>query len=199
MNRKKMPVFILMIALVLICLTGCSGKDDAVESWAYNFDETKEILRLNADGTAMYMEKYFEEGIQKSREKKYTSYKKDDNYITLTGSDGELKLRYETTDSGIQIYEKSTYVYTPNEEYERNGIIGVWTNVGTDRLYYEFSEGGNFCEDGIFVGNYLFDVGDGAVRLVYYDEVPDTIMYYEIQGDEMIVEYPWMMVPTKKD
>ena len=114
MNRKKMPVFVLMIALLLICLTGCS-KDDAVESWAYNFDETKEILRLNTDGSAMYMEKYYVDGIQKSREKKFTSYNKDDNYITLTGSDGELQMRYESSDEGMVLYEKSIYTYTPTE------------------------------------------------------------------------------------
>ena len=198
MNRKKMPVFVLMIALVLIFATGC-GKDEAVESWAYNFDETKEILRLNTDGSAMFMEKYYVDGIQKSREKNYTSYKKDDNCITLTGSDGDLEMRYESSDKGMVLYEKSTYTYTPTETYTRgDGIVGVWTNVGTDRYYFEFSVEGHFMEDGLFVGDYFLE-GDGKVRLDYYDDVPDSVLYYSIQGDEMTIEYPWDMVPTKKD
>jgi len=132
------------------------------------------------------------------KETKYSSYKKDDSYITLSGPDGDLKIRYKTTDTGIILYEKSTYVYTTTEIHERDGILGVWTNTGTDRLFYEFSEQGTFLEDGVFVGNYYLDGEPGTVRLNYYDEVPDAIFYYTIQGDEMIVEYPWDMVPTKK-
>ena len=53
-------------------------------------------------------------------------------------------------------------------------------------------------EDGLFVGDYFLE-GDGKVRLDYYDDVPDSVLYYSIQGDEMTIEYPWDMVPTKKD
>ena len=194
MKVKKMPVFAMILVMILMCLTGCSKS----ESWAYNFDETKEILRLNSDGTAVYQAKVFVDGIQKTEERKYTSYKKDDSYLTLSGSDGELKMRCETTDNGLVLYEKSTYVYTPREGYERgDGIVGVWTNTGTDRLFYEFSEKGNFMEDGVFVGDYFLDGEPGSIRLDYYDDLPDTILYYTIEGDEMVVEYPWDLVPTK--
>jgi hypothetical protein len=75
MKVKKMPVFAMILVLTAALLTGC-GK---AESWAYNFDETKEILRLNSDGTAVYQAKVFVDGIQKTEERKYTSYKKDDS------------------------------------------------------------------------------------------------------------------------
>lgn len=108
-------------------------------------------------------------------------------------------MRCETTENGLVLYEKSTYVYTPREGYERgDGIVGVWTNTGTDRLFYEFSEKGNFMEDGVFVGDYFLDGESGSIRLDYYDDLPDTILYYTIEGDEMIVEYPWELVPTQK-
>lgn len=195
MKVKKMPVFAMILVMILMCLTGCSKS----ESWAYNFDDTKEILRLNSDGTAVYQAKIFVDGIQKTEERKCTSYKKDDSYLTLSGSDGELKMRCETTENGLVLYEKSTYVYTPREGYERgDGIVGVWTNTGTDRLFYEFSEKGNFMEDGVFVGDYFLDGESGSIRLDYYDDLPDTILYYTIEGDEMIVEYPWELVPTQK-
>ena len=195
MKVKKMPVFALLLVLVtVVLLTGC-GK---AESWAYNFDKTKEILRLNTDGTAVYQEKVFVEGVQKTKEKKYTSYKKDDSFITLTGEDGDLKIRYKTTDDGIILYEKSTYRYTPSENYVRgDSIVGVWTSTGTDRLFYEFSETGNFLEDGLFVGEYELDSEAGTVTLNYYDDVPSAMFYFTIQGDEMTVEYPWDMVPTE--
>ena len=58
MNRKKMPVFVLMIALVLIFATGC-GKDEAVESWAYNFDETSKVhFKPFAEPTSTRPQKY---------------------------------------------------------------------------------------------------------------------------------------------
>ena len=52
-------------------------------------------------------------------------------------------------------------------------------------------------EDGVFVGDYFLDGEPGSIRLDYYDDLPDTILYYTIEGDEMIVEYPWDLVPTK--
>ena len=82
MKIKKKPAFAMIIVMLLtMCLAGCSDSDNTKkgvkESWAYNFDETKEVLRLNEDGTAMYQVKSFKDNVQVSKATKFDSYMPD--------------------------------------------------------------------------------------------------------------------------
>jgi len=207
MKRMKKPAFALIIVMLLtMCLTGCSNTDDNTEkgvkeSWAYNFDETKEVIRLNEDGTAMYQVKSFKDNVQVSKATKFDSYTKDDKYITLKNADTEIKLMYEPYEKGIMLYEKSTYKYSANSlnPQQDGSVLGLWESTGTDKLFYEFSDQGTFMEDGVFVGEYKWDKEAGTVTLNYYDEVPSTTFYYIIEGDIMTVDYPWPMVPYNKN
>ena len=199
-QKKAFLLFTLMVLALATLITGC-GKDEkkTAESWAYNFDDTTEVLRLNSDGSAFFLAKEYENGRQIKKEKNFSSYIKDDTYITMKNSDGsELKLRYMRTDEGMNIYEKSIYRYSSNNVTEQNGVSGIWVNPELDKYYFEFTSAGTFLEDGVFTGHYEVNESEGTIRLKYNDPVPDTVFYYEINGDTMSVEYPWQMVPTAK-
>jgi hypothetical protein len=203
MKRIKAKAFLLFIGMVFVMatfITGC-GKNEkkTAESWAYNFEDTAEVLRFDSDGTAFYLAKEYENGVQVKKEKNFSSYNKDDSYYTLKSSNGEeLKFRYLRNDDGMVIYEKSTYKYSSVNTEAQNGVLGVWINPEFEKYYFEFTSSGTFMEDGIFAGYYEVNESEGTIKLKYNDPVPDTVFYYQINGDEMTVEYPWQLVPTNK-
>ena len=148
MTKKTVLAFLLIAVLAMLC--GCN-KTTSVESWAYNFDKSAEILKLNSDGTASYVLKVYENGVQVKKTVEYKSYKKDDSFITLTDKDGgELKLRYVKTDDGINLYEKTEYEQILKKE--GNAVAGVWVDKNNSDYFYEFTEDGAFNEDGYFTG-----------------------------------------------
>jgi len=192
---KKIVLTLLLISLLSL-LCSCS-KADSVESWAYNFDKTTEILRLNSDGTASYILKVYEDGKQVKKTQEYKSYNKDDSFITLKDKDdGELKLRYIKTDAGINLYEKTEYEQILKKD--GNAVAGVWVDKNNSDYFFEFAEDGAFNEDGYFTGKYTVDEKECRIDFTYDGDSSKSVLYYTISGDSLIVEYPWPMVPTEK-
>ena len=175
----------LLLCLLLAACTKDPKKETEVvpcESWAYNHEPEKEILRLQEDGKAVFKGQEY-------------SYSKDDQFITLTDDKNQsLKLRYKMTKEGMFLYEQTTYHL--DGLGEPNGIIGVWVGGPEDRMSYEFTENGTFREDGYFPGHYLVDEAAGTIKLMYNDHFEDTYIYYVLNDKELFVEYPWPMVTT---
>lgn len=189
-NRKliimKRLVAIFLIA-VLMLLAGCGAASVSEQAqaitgkWAYIHDEETVILRLKSDGVASF------------HDKDYT-YDCDDEYIYLKAEDDELALRYKVDGDKLYIYEQTTYKY--DGEGEPEGLIGQWS-CAEKKWKFEFTDDGTFMEDGYFPGYYIVDEAEGSFKLIYNDQFEDTVCYYKITGDELMLEYPWCMVKAK--
>ena len=198
MRMIKKIVLMLLLVSSLSVLYGCSKESSELESWAYIYDKATEILRLNSDGTASYELKVYEDGKQVKKKQEYSSYIKDDSFITLKDENGgELKIRYIKTDTGIDLYEKTEY--TAILRKSENGIAGVWADKNNSDYFYEFTEEGTFNEDGYFTGIYSLDEKEGIINLTYDGNSSKAVLYYTILGDSVFIEYPWPMVRTEKD
>lgn len=182
----KRFISVLLIA-VLVILAGCASEELSPQTkeikgkWAYIHDEETVILNLKADGTAKF------------HDKDYT-YDCDEQFIKLTADGETLNLRYYVDGDDIYIYEQTVYKY--DGEGKPDGIAGLWTSA-ENNWEFEFTENGTFKEDGYFPGYYSVDEEAGTFKLVYNDQFEDTVCYYRISGDEMLLEYPWHMVKAK--
>ncbi|MCR5831479.1 MAG: hypothetical protein K6G67_04975 [Lachnospiraceae bacterium] len=181
MDRKTAAVLISLV-FSAFALTAC-GRNTA--SWAYIHEPEKEILALSDNGKAVY------------KGSNYT-YTKDASFITLKGSDGsEVKMRYvpDDKDEGkMTLYEKKGYNF--KGEGHPDSVIGVWFD-DNERSSYQFTEKGTFTEDNIFYGHFFVDENEKTIKLMYDEPMEDTILYYELDGDRLTIDYPWPMVKTK--
>ena len=174
----KSTAYFLVIFAIMIIATGCGRK---TESWAYSHEPTKETIALYDNGKAVY------KGVG-------YKYVKDDSYITLTDKDkNEIKLRYIMDKNGMTLYEKSTY--RPLDGQEHDGLVGSWTQ--DNGWSYVFTGDGQFSEEGIFFGRYSVDEEDSCIRLMYNDPIEDAYLYYTLNDDELIIDYPWPMTKTQ--
>lgn len=161
--------------LSMLVLGGCGHKS---EDWAYAHDPSTEVLELSDNGKAEYKGDSY-------------SYTRDDNFIKLTGKSGEnISLRYEMEQDNMILYEKSTYSLSGDKAAE--GIVGLWTQ--DNGWSFQFTEDGRFSEEDIFFGRYSVDEGNSCIRLMYDDPIEDAFLYYSLDGDKLIVDYPWPMV-----
>ena len=166
---------------------GNTASNVAADSFAYIHEPETEILRLAEDGTAVY------NGVA------YT-YVREGDWLTLTDSKGnETKMRFtkprEDKDKWI-LYERTEYHYAG--EGKPDGIIGFWQGGPEDRLAYEFTAKGTYLEDGTFPGHYEVDEENGRIKLMYNDHFEDAYIYYELDGDKLLIDYPWPMVKTQE-
>lgn len=163
-------------------MTAC-GKNDTAKSiygsWAYTHDKETAIAVFHEDGTAQY------EG------KDYT-FECESQFIKLKDTDGKtIQLRYEFDDEGMYLYSNNTYTYSG--EGEPDGLVGEWS-CAEKNWTYTFTETGTFMEDGFFSGHYTVDDENSTFKLVYDDEFEDTVCYFQLEGNELHIEYPWRMV-----
>nr|WP_297707568.1 hypothetical protein [uncultured Butyrivibrio sp.] len=177
MKMKKLVAGTVLL-LSLLSLTGCGRK---TESWAYNHEPTQEVLALYSNGKATY----------KGDEYKY---KRDDSYIYLKTKDDSTQLHYVKDGDNIILYEKSVYHRSGSDG---DGVVGLWTQ--DNGWSYQFTEEGKFSEDNIFYGSYSVDEEQKCIKLMYDDPLQDAYLYYELEGDELTIDYPWPMVPTQKE
>ncbi len=168
-----------VLLLLLLTVTGCGGKS---ESWAYSHDPTVEILNLGENGKAVY------------KGEKYSKYVKDDEFITLSGKGGEIKIRYEMDKDNMILYEESTYTRSGDEG--TSGVIGEWAQ--DNGWTYTFAANGQFVEDKFFGGYYSVNEENGTIKLMYSEPMPDAILYYSLEGDRLTIAYPWILVKTEK-
>lgn len=160
------------------CGTNANVKNIAGE-WAYIHDTETAAFIVKENGKAV-LDKV-----------SYTA-DADDTFITLKASDGsEEKLRYVLDKDGMLLYKNTVYRL---EGVNPSGIIGTWKH---DKWSFEFTEDGTFQEDGYFPGYYTVDEAEKTIKLVYNDHFEDAILYYEIVGDELRLQYPWRMVKIK--
>ena len=164
-------------AALLICLVlaGC-GQGNA-EHWAYIHEPEKEVLTLGENGKAEFNgEKY--------------SYTKDATSITFSdASDKKDSHRYVMDGDKMIFYERSTY--TRYEQGAGDGIVGTW--ICGNNLY-TFTAEGEFSEENIFFGRYAVDEAAGSIKLMYSDPIEDALLYYQLDGDQLTIDYPWPMV-----
>ena len=173
----KIKSILLTISLILsaLLITGCGKKG---ESWAYDYEPETEVLALYEDGTAKY------------KGEKYT-YTEDNTYIRLKNNSRNIDIRYEKDGDSFVIYEKSTYKQPGKQQ---DGLGGIW--VADNGWSFAFGEDGKFSEENIFFGHYSVDEKTSCIKLMYDDPIPDIHMYFELNGDELTIEYPWPLVGT---
>ncbi len=180
-NRRRAASVVLIVCMIL-ALAGCGKKGDPDKfagSWAYIHDSETEIVNFDGYGEARY----------KGSTWKYTF---DDNFITMTPSEGDpVKHHYYMDDSEFRFFETTVYGYTG--EGTPDGIVGLWKD-DTTKWEFEFTAKGTFMEDGYFPGQYILDEENGSVKLVYNDMFPDAIVYYSVSGNQLTLDYPWNMV-----
>ncbi len=178
-GKGKRSCLAAVMLLIMLTVTGCGG---TAESWAYDYEPTVEILNLGGNGKAVY------------KGEKYSKYVKDDEFITLSGKDGELKIRYEMDKDNMIFYEESTYTRSGDEG--SSGVIGKWTQ--DNGWAFSFDANGQFVEDGFFGGHYSVNEENCTIKLMYSDPIPDAILYYSLDGDKLTIGYPWTLVKTEK-
>ena len=100
-------------------------------------------------------------------------------------------MRYYDSDTGKRyLYQKITLDYYSGDD--SSTLIGAW--ACDNDWSFQFSDKGTFLEDGLWAG-YFFVQDDGSIRLVYDNQVYDTItIYYELKGGQLIIDYPFGMV-----
>lgn len=175
-----------IMALAVLLLAGCGSKTDLSDQagklcgeWAYIHDEATAVLELKNNGKAVF------------HEAKYT-WDCDDTFLYLTAGKDTVVLRYLWDDEDIYLYEQAIYTCQGTHD----GLIGKWVSE-KDHWSFEFTTNGTFDEDGYFPGHYSVDEAAGTFKLAYNDPFEDTTCYYHIEGDELLVEYPWHMIPAE--
>ena len=185
MKKKLLIIAPFAIVIALVALAFFMKKENANrQSWAYDYEPTKEILSLGSRGKATY------KGVD------YT-YDKDGQFITFSKSgEDSFKIRYEMTEDengaeAMFFYEPKYYTYS--SETQQNGLIGLWKSE--DGSSFEFNEAGTFMEDGYFYGFYTVEEDQGRIKLIYDSNFRfnDSYIYYQIEGDQIRVEYPWRL------
>ena len=126
-------------------------------------------------------------------------YTQDDSFINLTDSEGNVtSLRYllDKDRNEMTLYESSTYQYSGDSSPK--GVVGAWSQ--SNNWTFQFNEDGKFCEDNIFYGYYSVDEEASTIKLMYDEPLQDALLYYQLNGNELTIDYPWTLVPlTKKD
>ena len=186
--RIKSIVSIAFISFTLAVSTvGCKKTDiqqndyekKLLGEWAYVHDMTETVAEFKENGSAKF------EG------KKY-QYTSDNQFIELTDNKEETKkLRYQFEGDGVYVYIQSTYTRQPL--IPGDTMVGLW-KCEEKGWTFEFTDKGTFMEDGALTGYYTVDEEAGTVRLIYGEALEDTVFYYSLEGDELHVEYPWLML-----
>ena len=184
---------LLLLTVMTLALTGCGHKDvsnlsDEAKflcgSWAYIHEPDKTALKLNDDLTA------------KLDGEKYT-YEVKDSHIELTDKSGNtVSYRYLWDEHENQLFFFKQNVYTYKGTGTPDGIVGLW-ECPEQNYKFEFTSEGTFQEDGYFPGYYVVDEEAGSFKLIYNDQFYDTTCYFTLNGNELLIEYPWPMVRVK--
>ena len=188
-GRMK-PIRLIFLLLILLLsatlLLSCGNvpltaeEENLVGKWAYSHDPKKAELTIRRDGKAVYGKKAYRFSIDSER-------------ITLTDAAGaELSLRYQLNEDGMLLYRQAVYI----REEEQDGITGLWS-CPAENWSYQFTPQGTFLEDGVFPGYYSVDEEASTFKLMYSSHFEDTVCYYQLDGNSLLVEYPWQMVKIK--
>ncbi|MGN0403063.1 MAG: hypothetical protein ACI4HQ_12505 [Acetatifactor sp.] len=192
-KRIWIPVLcIVIVAVIIVLLALVLGRrkpipQNAYESallgkWAYTHDMEKAAISFWEDGSAEF------EG------KKY-QYTCDGERIHLIGKEQEKHLRYVQNEDRMYLYIQSAYTKQGDYAYQGTGtpsdIVGYWKCEDTNWTF-EFTPNGTFMEDGALTGYYYTDEEAGTVKLVYGEALEDTVFYYRLTEEGLLIEYPWL-------
>ena len=171
-----------MVLLCLFCLASCGGKSAGGMDgkWAYVHDKNTCALSFSGNTMKLDGEKY--------------QYSVEGSTLLLTKNGKSDTMRFVLSDDGSEMYIYKKTGYVPDEGQTPNGLVGRWINK-ENKWSFEFKENGEFSEDGIFPGYYTVnEEGDSSFKLMYIDHFEDTVCYYTLEGNVLMVEYPWQMV-----
>lgn len=191
---RRIGAYALLLAMVVMTV-GCGKSKKTITpiaqneyetaltgKWAYIHDTKTPVAEFEVDGTLKF----------ESTSYTYTS---DNQFIYMKSKDGAVtKLRYEMdpkTHDRMYVYIQGTY--TRQHGSAEDGIVGVWREESKNWMF-EFSDKNTFMEEEAMTGYYEVNEEAGTVKLMYGEALEDTIFYYELTGDELFVEYPWLMV-----
>ena len=188
MKKTRLPATFLAVVLILISLTACGKNEKEPEgifgSWSYIHDKETAIAVFRENGTAEYEEKEY-------------SFEYDSQFIKLKDADGtSIELRYELNNKGMYLYKNT--IYTFSGEGDPKGLIGEWS-CPEKNWTFAFTEEGTFIEDGYFPGTYVVNYENSTFKLAYKDHFEDTVCYFELEGNQLLIQYPWQMVRTTKN
>ncbi|MCR5421412.1 MAG: hypothetical protein K6E98_10410 [Lachnospiraceae bacterium] len=181
MKKKKNIIVMTMLMICMFVLSACGG---TVERWAYVHEPETAVLSFKSNGKAIYKDKEYQ-------------YTKDDSYIHLKGK-GDIEdqdLRYIVDGDKMILYESSTY--QRKDGSSEDGVFGVW--VQDNGWEFQFTKDGKFSEENIFYGHYSLDKNNRTIKLMYDEPLEDAILYYELNGNELTIEYPWPMTKAVEE
>lgn len=173
---------VLVFFAVVAGLSACRKADPTPleGKWGYIYDPSAVILEVKGDRLTYEGKKY--------------SFTMDQEFLYLKRGTEELKLRYQVSGNHTYLYRTTDYTLTtdPQASLQADPLVGIWENK-ENTWSFEFTENGEFLEDGFFPG--MYSVTDhGTFRLMYTDHFEDTECYYSINGKTLTVEYPWEIV-----
>ncbi len=183
MRKKRHITILASLLMAMSLLAGCADSklntaaDKIVGEWGYIHAPEQTVLSLEKDGGAAYQDKVY-------------TYTYDDTFISLTGEEN-LRLRYKAEKDYLDVYVTTVYTYVGDGEPD--GIAGTW-RCEEKNFQFDFTADGTFREDTYFPGYYTIDKEQGTIKLVYNDQFEDTLVYYQVDGKTLTLEYPWRMI-----
>ena len=169
-----------LLLLLLFLVTGAWAEPLQAGEWVYPDTPETTILTVLQDGSLL-----FEDNLYTLRMDKPFSY--------LLPLDADLPaLRCQIDDDAIILYRQDEYVRHPKDQ--GSGLPGAWLST-TGASVFILGSDGLFMEDGLFTGSYTVDETARAFRLCYLEDFADTVCYYTLKADHLILEYPWKLIP----
>ncbi len=179
----KRTIGLLLAAMILSLCTACGSAERTgplIGRWAFEGTED-EVLRLNADGSAVWQKKSF-------------TWTDSGEALTLTPASGDpVVIRYKRDDGGFRIWPVT--VYAPSAASQPDGLVGAWYVEETPRVSFIFRADGTFAEDTAFSGTYTVDPEAGTFRLDYGGLFDPVVCGYALRDGKLEVAYPWVLVP----
>ncbi len=187
MKAKRLIGFLAVLLLFAVTV-GCGkvviDNADLCKKWANSYEPETVALRLSDKGKAT---------IYDGTERADYKFTVDDTFVSIIKRDGSVeKHRFSLTKEGLIFYHNYDYEL---ETRLGDGIMGVW-NAGNNS--FEFTSNYTFLEDGFFTGHYSVDEEAGTIKLMYEHTMQDTVLYYSLDGDKLLIEYPWQYVEVAK-
>ena len=152
--------------------------------WAFSHNPEETVLNLRSDGRGSY----FNTDI---------FWRDEGTVLYLEDPEGQsYSLTYSLQGDFLTVYLPT--LFTRISEIGEDGrIIGTWVASGDSKSSFVFTENGRFLEDGIFSGEYVLDEENSSATLHYAGGFNDTRIYYSFYEGQLIVEYPWLLIPQK--
>lgn len=173
----------IMIILILSAFGEASNGNLArCGVWVFSHDPDEAVLTLKSDGRGSY----FGTDI---------FWRDEGAFLYLESLDGQsFSLAYTFQGDSMTVYLPT--LFTRISEIGEDGqIIGTWVSSGNSQSSFVFTENGRFMEDGIFTGEYVLDEETGSITLRYAGGFEDTTIFYSFYEGQLIVEYPWLLIP----